>query len=72
MVKKKKVKTKRRVDSLKCPKCGKEYTKLLALSRKDNKTMICDSCGMQEAFEDYFNAETNNDSNKGGKEYVNG
>ena len=32
-----------------CPKCGKCYPRLLALSRKDNKTMICDVCGMREA-----------------------
>ncbi len=37
---------------MKCPKCGKESDKLLALSRRDNKTMICDSCGVQEALED--------------------
>lgn len=35
----------------KCPKCGKYYEKLLALSRKDNKTMICDACGVQEALD---------------------
>ncbi|MCR5791367.1 MAG: hypothetical protein K6G83_15900 [Lachnospiraceae bacterium] len=37
----------------KCPKCGKEYERLLALSRRDNKTMICDVCGMKEALEDF-------------------
>ena len=36
----------------KCPKCGKEYERLLALSRKDNKTMICDECGVKEALDD--------------------
>ena len=34
-----------------CPKCGKEYEKLLALSRTDNKTMICDECGVKEALD---------------------
>ena len=34
---------------MKCPKCGKEYDRLLALSREDNKTMICDDCGVMEA-----------------------
>lgn len=34
---------------MKCPKCGKEFPRLLALSREDNKTMICDGCGMREA-----------------------
>lgn len=36
---------------MKCPKCGKEYDRLLALSREDNKTMICDECGVIEALE---------------------
>lgn len=35
----------------KCPICGKEYERLLALSRKDNKTMICDECGTKEALD---------------------
>lgn len=30
---------------MKCPRCGKEAKRLLALSRADNKTMICDECG---------------------------
>ena len=33
----------------KCPKCGKEYIGYPALSRKDNKTKICPSCGIKEA-----------------------
>lgn len=36
---------------MKCPKCGKEVERLLALSRTDNKTMICDECGLMEALE---------------------
>lgn len=32
-----------------CPECGKEYSSRPALSRKDNKTMICPKCGMMEA-----------------------
>lgn len=32
-----------------CPKCGKYYERLLAVSRSDNKTMICDQCGVMEA-----------------------
>lgn len=28
-----------------CPKCGREFERLLALSRIDNKTMIRDECG---------------------------
>jgi uncharacterized Zn finger protein len=34
---------------MKCPKCGKETEWLRALSRDDNKTMICDECGTNEA-----------------------
>ena len=42
-------------DLEKCPKCGcsiPEHT--AALSRYDNKTKICASCGMAEALGDYF------------------
>lgn len=35
-----------------CPKCGK-LDNLWALSRKDNKTMICDNCGTREALEEF-------------------
>lgn len=35
-----------------CPKCGRQFDKLLAVSRRDNRTMICDSCGNMEALED--------------------
>lgn len=38
---------------MKCPRCKREFERLLALSRKDNKTMICDQCGTEEALEDY-------------------
>ena len=34
-----------------CPKCGKEYPRLLAVSRTDNETMICDECGTMEALD---------------------
>jgi len=34
-----------------CPKCGRKFERLLALSRADNKTMICDSCGTIEALD---------------------
>ena len=37
---------------MKCPLCGQEYDRLLALSRRDNKTMICDDCGIIEALDD--------------------
>ena len=32
-----------------CPKCGRRFERLLAVSRMDNKTMICDECGLMEA-----------------------
>lgn len=36
-----------------CPSCGKVYYEHPALSRKDNKTLICPACGQKEALEDY-------------------
>lgn len=36
---------------MKCHKCGKETEQLRALSRMDNRTMICDICGTKEALE---------------------
>lgn len=32
-----------------CPKCGKEYTGVPALSRDDNATLICPECGTRES-----------------------
>ncbi len=32
-----------------CPKCGRAYTERPALSRVDNKTAICPTCGTMEA-----------------------
>ena len=40
-----------RIENMKCPRCGKEVNRLLALSRADNKTMICDECGTKEALD---------------------
>ena len=34
-----------------CPKCGKSYTGYPALSRTDNRTLICPVCGTREALE---------------------
>lgn len=34
-----------------CPKCRKEFERLLAPSQADNKTRICDECGVKEALE---------------------
>ena len=42
-------------DSLwQCPICHKITDDYPALSRKDNKTNICNDCGQTEALEDYF------------------
>lgn len=36
-----------------CPVCKKEVESWsMALSRKDNETFICSSCGVREAMED--------------------
>lgn len=35
-----------------CPRCGKHYTEYPSLSRRDNKTDICEECGTLEALED--------------------
>lgn len=32
-----------------CTQCGKEYTAVPALSRSDNRTLICPDCGILEA-----------------------
>ena len=37
-----------------CPTCGKEYQGHPAVSRKDNKTLICSDCGVKEAIQDYL------------------
>ena len=34
-----------------CPLCRKEYDGVPALSRTDNKTLICPDCGIREALE---------------------
>lgn len=34
-----------------CPKCGKVYCKAPALSRVDNKALICPECGIRESLE---------------------
>lgn len=37
-----------------CPICGREYTEHPAISRRDNITEICPTCGMKESLEDYI------------------
>lgn len=34
-----------------CPRCGKTYYGVPALSRKDGTTLICPDCGTREALE---------------------
>lgn len=34
-----------------CPKCGKPYHGVPALSRDDNKTLVCPDCGIKESLE---------------------
>ena len=34
-----------------CPLCGRTYHGAPALSREDNKTLICPDCGTREALE---------------------
>lgn len=33
-----------------CPKCRNKVERLLALSRTDNKTMVCNECGTKEVY----------------------
>lgn len=40
-----------KVEYVKCPRCGKIFTEHPAISRKDNKTEICPTCGVEEALE---------------------
>lgn len=39
-----------------CPVCGNEYTAPPAISRRDNETEICPTCGISEGLDDYLNA----------------
>jgi hypothetical protein len=36
----------------KCPRCGEMYSSFPALSRRDDKTDICPTCGQEEALID--------------------
>ena len=40
-----------------CPICGNEYTEHPAISRKDNITEICPTCGTKEALDDFFESK---------------
>lgn len=47
-----------------CPRCEQNTMRpeqvMNALSRRDNETYICSSCGVAEAMEDFFTSRTNN------------
>ena len=45
------------VKDQRCPICGKCYTGYPALSRKDNKTLICPDCGVAEAIAIFMNSK---------------
>ena len=45
-----------------CPKCGKNYKAPSAISRVDNKTPICPTCGTREALEAYYATKRASDS----------
>ena len=40
-----------------CPICGKQYFGYPALSRTDNKTLICPDCGVAEAIAIFMNSK---------------
>lgn len=40
-----------------CPRCERRVERLLAMSRVDNRTSICDRCGSDEAMRDWAGRE---------------
>ena len=42
---------KNKIQLRKCPKCEELYGGVPAVSREDNKTLICPDCGTREALE---------------------
>ena len=40
-----------------CPRCHNEYSGYCAISRFDNKTEICEKCGLTEALWDFIKYE---------------
>ncbi len=38
-------------ENARCPRCVKPMPKYAALSRSDNKTYVCELCGVEEAIE---------------------
>jgi len=45
--------------NFKCPNCNKVSSGYPAISRTDNKTEICSSCGQAQALSDFFNNPDN-------------
>ena len=41
-----------------CPLCNQDYIEPTAISRKDNKTKICSTCGTKEALEIFIKNKT--------------
>lgn len=44
-----------------CPICKENYTGYPAISRKDNKTEICPTCGVRESFEAFLKYKESKD-----------
>lgn len=44
-----------------CPRCGNTYIEYPALSRRDNKTNICPTCGQAEALLQSIGKDLNKD-----------
>jgi len=40
-----------RIKTAVCPLCGQSYNEPPALSREDNKTLICPECGTRQALQ---------------------
>ena len=47
-----------------CPKCNKKYDEYPAISRVDNKTKICPTCGTKEALDALKNIQKTKSSRK--------
>lgn len=48
----------------KCPVCGRMYTQAPAISRKDNATLICPDCGVDEALDAMFGSNYETEAQK--------
>ena len=47
-----------------CPKCNKKYDGYPAISRVDNKTKVCPTCGTKEALDAFKNIQKTKSSQK--------